>query len=345
MQKFNKAAGIVLGLMVSMGISMTAYASVSSISIEVENVINEGEDLQEPKIYVESGDCEITDIQWSKDVSKWKAGNKVTATLTLETEDSFKSSYNADSCRVTGANYSSSSRIDENTMKVRLTYIPRAQLGIPEKAGWSSSRKNTAVWEKVPFAPAYQLQLLRNGDIVKTLTVTSNTADLSEFMTEEADYSYKVRAIGETDADRYYLLSGEYAESEDITLEDLGQTDGEWKTYPDGEIYLRTDGTSPSAQWEKIGGDWYYFDSNGYKTTGWQKVENAWYYLGQDGRMKTGWQETDGKWYFLGEDGRMQTGWIQGTPGIWYYLYEDGSMAVNTVIDGRYPVDQNGQWK
>ncbi len=316
MQKFNKAAGIVLGLMVSMGISMTAYASVSSISIEVENVINEGEDLQEPKIYVESGDCEITDIQWSKDVSKWKAGNKVTATLTLETEDSFKSSYNADSCRVTGANYSSSSRIDENTMKVRLTYIPRAQLGIPEKAGWSSSRKNTAVWEKVPFAPAYQLQLLRNGDIVKTLTVTSNTADLSEFMTEEADYSYKVRAIGdfapayqlqllrngdivktltvtsntadlsefmteeadysykvraigETDADRYYLLSGEYAESEDITLEDLGQ----------------------------IGGDWYYFDSNGYKTTGWQQVGSEWYYLGQDGRMKTGWQETDGKWY------------------------------------------------
>ncbi len=61
--------------------------------------------------------------------------------------------------------------------------------------------------------------------------------------------------------------------------------------------------------------------------------------------MKTGWQETDGKWYFLGEDGRMQTGWIQGTPGIWYYLYEDGSMAVNTVIDGKYPVDQNGQWK
>lgn len=345
MKKFKKMTTVLLGMMAAAALSIPAYASVSQISIEVEDVINIGEDLQEPEITINSGDCEIVDIQWSKDTKRWKAGSKVTATLTLETEDSFKSSYNAGTCRVSGANYSSSSRTDEHTLKVRLTYIPRAQLGETEQAGWSSSKKHTAVWKKVPFATAYQLQLFRNGDIVKTLTVTSNSADLSEYMTEEASYSYRVRAIGEADADRYYLLSGEYVESEDIALEDLGQTDGEWKSYPDGEIYLRTDGTSPSAQWEKIGGDWYYFDSNGYKATGWQNVENAWYYLGQDGRMKTGWQETDGKWYFLGEDGRMQTGWIQGTPGIWYYLYEDGSMAVNTVIDGRYPVDQNGQWK
>ena len=96
----------------------------------------------------------------------------------------------------------------------------------------------------------------------------------------------------------------------------MGQTDGEWND-SDGEIYLRTDGTSPSAQWEKIGGDWYYFDSNGYKTTGWQKVENAGL-SGQDGRMKTGWQETDGKWYFLGEDGRMRQAGFRGLLGIGY---------------------------
>lgn len=345
MKAIYKGAGFLAGILGSLFWTAPVYASVSQIRIEVEDVINEGEELQEPDITLESSDCEITDIQWSKDSSRWKAGSKVTAVLTLETEDSFQTSYNPGNCRIIGANYSSSSRVDENTLKVRISYIPRVQLGETEEAGWSSSKERTAVWKKVPFATAYELQLYRNGDRIKTLTVTSNTADLSEYMTEEAGYSYQVRAMGETEAERYYLLSGEYVESGDRTLEDLGLTDGEWKHYQDGQTYVKADGTIPRNQWEKISGDWYYFNQDGYAAADWQMIDGKWYYFGQDGKMKTGWQDVGEKRYYLGEDGSMRTGWVQGTPGIWYYLYEDGSMARSTVIDGQYIIDENGQWK
>lgn len=325
MKAMSRRIGLLAGILGSLFWTIPACASVSKIQIEVEDVINEVEELREPEITLEGTDCEITDIQWSKDSSRWKGGSKVTATLTLETENSFRTSYNSGNCRIIGANYSSSSRVDENTLKVRISYIPRVQLGETEEAGWSSSKERTAVWKKVPFATAYELLLYQNGDRIKTLTVTSNTADLSEYMTEEADYSYQVRAMGETDAERYYLLSGEYVESGDMTLEDLGLTDGEWKQYQEGQTYVKADGTIPRNQWEKISGDWYYFNQDGYAATDWQMI--------------------DGKWYYLGEDGSMRTGWVQGTPGIWYYLYEDGSMARSTVIDGKYIIDENGQWK
>lgn len=325
MKAMSRRIGLLAGILGSLFWTIPACASVSKIQIEVEDVINEGEELREPEITLEGTDCEITDIQWSKDSSRWKGGSKVTATLTLETENSFKTSYNSGNCWIIGANYSSSSRVDENTLKVRISYIPRVQLGETEEAGWSSSKERTAVWKKVPFATAYELLLYQNGDRIKTLTVTSNTADLSEYMTEEADYSYQVRAMGETDAERYYLLSGEYVESGDMTLEDLRLTDGEWKQYQEGQTYVKADGTIPRNQWEKISGDWYYFNQDGYAATDWQMI--------------------DGKRYYLGEDGSMRTGWVQGTPGIWYYLYEDGSMARSTVIDGKYIIDENGQWK
>lgn len=344
MKHFGKLIGLICGLTAAAMMSAPAYADVSRISIEIEDVINNGEEIREPDISLSDGNCQIADIQWSKDVSKWKPGSKVMANLILTSDEGFQSSYNAGNFRIQGGNYSNSSRTDNNTLKVRLTYIPRIQLGETEKAGWSSE-KGHAVWKKVPFATAYQLRLYRDGEWIKTLTVTANTVDLSEYMTQEASYTYQVRAMGETDAERYYLLSGEYVDSEETLLEDLGQTEGSWRNYQNGVKYIRQDGSSPAGQWEKIAGYWYYFDVNGYRTTGWQAIDNSWYYLNRDGKMEIEWQQIEGKWYYLGTDGRMQTGWIQGTPGIWYYFYEDGSMAVNTVIDDQYAVDENGRWK
>lgn len=76
MKKFKKMTTVLLGMMAAAALSIPAYASVSQISIEVEDIINIGEDLQEPEITINSGDCEIVDIQWSKDTKRWKAGSK-----------------------------------------------------------------------------------------------------------------------------------------------------------------------------------------------------------------------------------------------------------------------------
>lgn len=344
MKRFRVIAGAALAAAVVLLAAVPAWARVSQISIEVEDVINEGEELVEPEITV-SG-CEIEDIDWSKDVSKWKPASRVTATLTLTSDDTFAGKYNSSTIRVKGGDYSSSTKVDDNTLKVRITYTPKVQLGMTEKAGWSSSNPNKAVWKKVPFATAYQLRLYREGALIQTLTVRGTSVDLSEYMTQEAYYYYEVRAMGRDTAERQFLLSGEYVESEETLMDEetIGEVDGTWRNYQEGSRYYRADGTNPVSAWLQISGDWYYFDANGYMTTGWQNVGGLWYYLGTDGKMATGWQEINGIWYYLDDSGKMITGWVETKPGYWYYLNADGSMAVNTTVDGQYYVDASGRW-
>lgn len=94
--------------------------------------------------------------------------------------------------------------------------------------------------------------------------------------------------------------------------------------------------------WKKINGSWYYFKSDGSKSTGWLKDGSTWYYLKSSGEMQTGWLQEKGFWYYLDDSGAMKTGWYQ-VSGKWYYSYSSGELAVNTIVDG-YTVNHNGEW-
>ena len=94
--------------------------------------------------------------------------------------------------------------------------------------------------------------------------------------------------------------------------------------------------------WKKINGSWYYFKSDGSKSTGWLKDGSTWYYLKSSGEMQTGWSQEKGFWYYLDDSGAMKTGWYQ-VSGKWYYSYSSGELAVNTIVDG-YTVNHNGEW-
>lgn len=86
--------------------------------------------------------------------------------------------------------------------------------------------------------------------------------------------------------------------------------------------------------WQKIGGVWYYFNSNGVMQTGWLKDGGVWYYLKSDGVMATGWVKVKGVWYYLKSSGAMATGWIKDG-GVWYYLKSSGAMATGwQKVDG-----------
>ena len=92
--------------------------------------------------------------------------------------------------------------------------------------------------------------------------------------------------------------------------------------------------------WKKINGSWYYFKSDGSKSTGWLKDGSTWYYLKSSGEMQTGWLQEKGFWYYLDDSGAMKTGWYQ-VSGKWYYSYSSGALAVNTTVDG-YRVNSDG---
>ena len=104
--------------------------------------------------------------------------------------------------------------------------------------------------------------------------------------------------------------------------------------------------------WQKIDGDWYYFNGSGVKQTGWQRIGSTWYFFDEDGvmaadewvgdyyfsaggAMATGWQKIDGDWYYFNGSGVKQTGW-QRISNTWYFFDEDGVMAADEWVGNYY---------
>lgn len=137
-------------------------------------------------------------------------------------------------------------------------------------------------------------------------------------------------------------------------------------------FYAKPDGTLATG-WQKIDGDWYYFDescrmkdmgaavidgkryvldyqsgkmiSNQWYLDTWidywgseQVVTGSWLYLGPDGVAKTGWFKDGNTWYYANEYGDMQTGWLEDGDAR-YYLQDSGAMAKNEWIE------EGGSWK
>lgn len=56
-----------------------------------------------------------------------------------------------------------------------------------------------------------------------------------------------------------------------------------------------------------------------------------------------GWVEEDGTWRYVDSDGYYQTNTWKKKDGDMYYLDDEGEIAVNTIIDDEYYVDENGK--
>ncbi len=127
--------------------------------------------------------------------------------------------------------------------------------------------------------------------------------------------------------------------------------------------YRHADGSCTKSDWERIDGNWYYFDEAGWIVTGWQQIGSEWYYFNDSGAMVTN------SWvgnYYLSSTGVMATDtwigvyyvdesgvWIPGKPrnqwvlsgNRWWYCHEDGSYTKSDweKIDGKkYYFDEAG---
>lgn len=350
----------IIALIFAWMMGITSFAASSTlVRVYLYDNYEEGVIL-EPTITLSSG--EIEDITWSKDIEDWKPGKKVTVTVTVSGLEVTSGSYKS-RCRVDGGSLVSA-REDDGNLVLKIEYYPVVQLGIPEEAGWSSSRNMVAVWKKVEYATGYKVKLYRNNEHVRTIRTTSSSLDLSEYLKVDDTFYYEVCASAGDTEDKDYLKDGEYTMSENITLdaEQLGDTEGRWKNYRDGKQYMLEDGKY-AVGWQLIMGDWYYFNEEGIMQTGWVSSNGKWYHMNSSGTMQTGTIVLDDGTYFLDGEGVMQTGWIQAGPTKWYYALADGKMAVNgwqrinekwyyfnadgtmafsTVIDGQYTLDSTG---
>jgi hypothetical protein len=96
-----------------------------------------------------------------------------------------------------------------------------------------------------------------------------------------------------------------------------------------------------SAEWRQGHNGWWNAKGQGY-SIGWENVGGNWFFFDKDGYMKTGWISEGGKWYYLNPNGNMATGWLQDG-NKWYYLNGNGDMAYNAFIAG-YKLGSDGAW-
>ena len=113
-----------------------------------------------------------------------------------------------------------------------------------------------------------------------------------------------------------------------------------WQKNNTGYWYVRSDGSYPKEQFEKIDGTWYYFDGSGYMLSDkWKKrPDGTWYYFDKSGEMATDWNKINDKWYYFSRDGAMVTGWVKYYDK-WYYLD-----AVNGDMKSDCFVKYNDGW-
>ena len=75
--------------------------------------------------------------------------------------------------------------------------------------------------------------------------------------------------------------------------------------------YRHSDGSYTTNDFEEIGNQRYYFDSNGYMVTGWQCISGQWYYFDSNGFYQTGEHFINGEYYYFNNQGIMQTGYAE----------------------------------
>ena len=102
------------------------------------------------------------------------------------------------------------------------------------------------------------------------------------------------------------------------------------------------------GNWVQIGKEWTYTDAFGRSIPGWIAYKGSWYYIAPDReRMATGWIFDNGKWYFLSTNqkdlGKMHRFWAT-IDGYAYYFDESGAMAEKTTVQGKYKVNEQGQY-
>lgn len=224
----------------------------------------------------------------------------------------------------------------------------------PKDAYWNEKNLGEARWTAPDNdSGCYELQLLRDDkNVYKVSQTTSRTYNFYPYMTEKGDYTFKVRTIPKTDAQKKYGGKSDYVESGELQITDRYVSDGKgqqkngsttvsgtkdpvgWFKEDAVWHYRYPDGSICRSKWAEIDGLWYYFDGDGSMMTGWQNIGGYEYYLHNNGQMAVGWTKIDDKWYFMRtetEDGRypagsrVEGGWRVIGP-YYYFFNEDGSL-------------------
>ena len=374
-----------LAVVTALSMSVPAYADdrekISTIKLKVDcgEEPEAGDDIGSVDVTISSGDakCYISEAPEYYDTNddEWERGEIPVIRLELEAHDDYKftsstkvsvSGYHSDLKSKKVLNSGDGLRVDIKLRKVS------GDLEEVEDLEWDGRR---AEWDDVEDADKYEVKLYRNGTAVTTITTSGNSFNFYPYMTRSGDYTFKVRAISNSDGEKSEWSS----ESEEYYMSSADVYTGSAPTTTDYTSSTTSSGSSPAnssasynagwAQdaigwtfwqngqalkntWLYVDNNWFYMGSNNYMMTGWIYVDNNWFYLnpisdGTKGAMLSGWQNINGVVYYLnpvsdGTKGALKVGYQVIDGNTYYFDTSNGSLWMNrTVPDGRW-ADSNG---
>lgn len=359
-----------LAIMAALAMSIPAYASdkkISEVKFRVNSTPEAGDGIGSPDVTITKGNAEITEEEYDNDDDEWERGDKPVIYLTIEANDGYY--FSNTTLSMTKSSYKVSKRSgNKSTWKVKITLTAiDGDLDTVDDLYWNN---HTAKWDEVSDAKKYEVKLYRNSSAVTTVTSTSNSCNLYQYMTKSGDYTFKVRAISGSDKGEWSDESDEcYISSSDVykgTTSTTGSTDntsngsspadqsnssGQWANSVYGWSYY-INGVPVKGNWVYSDNEWYHLNDNGFMDTGWIYTDNNWFYLnpvsdGTMGRMLTGWQQIGAAKYYLnpvsdGTRGARKTSY-QNIDGAWYLLDPTtGALWTNAVTPNGMVADANG---
>lgn len=244
--------------------------------------------------------------------------------------------------------------------------------------------KIEAVYDEHDDDDTEDIPTARTGDFIDTdkLVVTATyrikengTSYDNEVVLKPSQYELSTKTVikGLRDVEVTYTYKGK-EKKDTFKLRGKGEVSNpRFESTSTGKWYMiSTNGSMLKDTKQKIDGDVYLFDENGYLLSGWQLFENRWYYFDEsDYTALCGWQNLDstvyyfddecamvtnywayheGDWYYFGTSGLRTSGWNY-TGGEWYYMNEDYTMHTGWLLEKSkwYYLESSGEmvtgWK
>ena len=106
-----------------------------------------------------------------------------------------------------------------------------------------------------------------------------------------------------------------------------------WLSLKTRKFYLKGDGSMVQGPcWYNVSGKRYYFTANGHVRSAWEKIGGKWYFRNTDGQIvKNKWVLYGGKYYYLNASGAAVTGTAR-IDGRKYTFTNDGALIGSPVI-------------
>lgn len=355
------------------------YKYISTISLKVNvdlesgDEINDGDSISTDKsdgtcVYTSSGKYSIESAQWATD-KEVGVGDTPKIEVYLDpdysgaTEYRFRSSYSSSTVSISGGTFVSANRKGEQLKVVLRVNGIKGTYSEPEDVDWGSTR-GRATWEDGDDSSGYfDVYLYRRSTVVKKLEAyNGHSYNFYPYMTQEGEYTFKVRTVPKDSTEGKYGKKSGWIESGDLYIDEDHVSDGSgqdngtggssgssgsgitevgWIRSGDNWTFRYPDGNYQQSGWLKWNGNWYLFNSAGVMLTGWQQSNNYWYYLGSSGAMVKGWVQSSGKWYYMnpnegGPEGAMvKSSWLV-INGKAYFVNDSGIM-----VEGWYKIGEN----